>query len=115
MRITTHPFSVRHGRLTNMSVSGAAFKVDFDLRPLSRIQLFIELPHKTRYEASGIAAYVTRADKTCVGIEWCEFSPPLISEILATLSTRPYIRMRKPDLPPAVIARLSEPLLKHSA
>ena len=114
VRITAHPFSVRHGRLANISVSGASLKVDFDLRLLSRIQVVIELPHKMRNEAPSIAAYVTRNGKTSVGIEWCEFSPPAISELLQALAVRPYIRLRKPEPPAAVaIARLSTPLLKH--
>ncbi len=114
VRLTANPFSVRHGRLTNMSVSGASIKADFDLRPLSRIQVVIELPHKTRCEAPSIAAYVARSTKEGIGIEWCEFAPAVISEMLATLAARPYMRLRRPE-PPAAIAmsRLSAPLLKH--
>ena len=116
VRLTANPFSVRHGRLTNMSVSGASIEADFDLRPLSRIQVVIEMPHKTRCEAPSIAAYVTRSTKTGIGIEWCEFAPPVISELLATVSARPYMRLHRLDSSGAAIAvaRLSAPLLKHS-
>ena len=116
VRITAHPFSVRHGRLTNLSVSGASIKAEADMRVLSRIQLVIEIPHTTRSEAPNVAAYVTRSSKGLFGVEWCEFAPPVISELLATLSARPYVRLRKPE--PAVgiaISRLSAPLLKHGA
>jgi len=116
VRIMAHPYSVKHGRITNMSVSGASLRADFELRPLSRIQVFIEMPRKRRIEAPGIAAYVTRIGKTSIGIEWCEFAPRVVSEILAVVATRPYIRMHKPE--PAIgtaITRISAPLLKHGS
>jgi hypothetical protein len=50
-----------------------------------------------------------------MGIEWCEFSPPVISELLASLSTRRHVRIRKPDNGASIaISRLSMPLLKHA-
>ena len=114
VRLTANPFSVRHGRLTNMSVSGASIKGDFDLRPLSRIQVVIELPHKTRCEAPSIAAYVARGTKEGIGIEWCEFAPAVISEMLAALAARPHMRLRRPEATAAIaMSRLSAPLLKH--
>lgn len=116
VRITAHPFAVRHGRITNMSVSGASIKAEFDLRLLSRILVVIEMPHKMRYEAPSVAAYVTRSGKADIGIEWCEFAPPAVSELLAALASRPYVRRRKPDPSIAIaIARLSPPLLKHGS
>jgi len=97
-----------------MSVSGASIKADFPLRPLSRIQVAIDMPHKMRHQAVSIAAYVTRVDKHSIGIEWCEFAPPVISEMLAALAVRPHFRRRKPERSSAVaMARLSEPLLRH--
>jgi PilZ domain len=114
VRLTAHPFAVRHGRLMNLSVSGASIKADFDLRPLSRIQVVIELPHRSRCEAPSIAAYVTRTSKDSVGIEWCEFAPPAVSELLQAFAARRYIRLRKPESPITIaITRLSAPLLKH--
>lgn len=114
VRITAHPFAVRHGRLTNLSVSGASIKADFDLRPLSRIQVVIELPHRTRCEAPSISAYVTRNSRDSIGIEWCEFAPPVVGELLQTFAARRYIRLRKPESSASIaITRLSGPLLKH--
>jgi hypothetical protein len=97
-----------------MSVSGASIKADFDLRVLSRIHLVIEIPHVPRSEAPSIAAYVTRNGKGTFGIEWCEFAPTVIGDLLASLSTRRYVRLRKPEASAAnALARLSAPLLKH--
>ena len=116
VRITAHPFSVRHGRLTNLSVSGASIKTEADMRVLSRIALVIEIPHTMRSEAPTVAAYVTRSNKGTFGVEWCEFAPPVISDLLATLSARPDVRLRKPETAAAIaISRLSAPLLQHGA
>ena len=113
VRVTVHPFAVRYGRLTNMSVSGASLKTDFDLRLLTRIQLAIEMPHLPRSEAPSVLAYVTRIGKGTFGIEWCEFAPPVVGDLLADLSTRRHIRLRKPETASASLSRLSAPLLKH--
>jgi hypothetical protein len=116
VRITVHPFSVRNGRLANLSVSGACLKADFDLRLLSRIQVAIELPQRSKHEAPTIAAYVARKLKDTIGIEWCEFAPPAINRLLQAFAARPYTRRRKPE-PSATVAisRLSAPLLKHGS
>jgi hypothetical protein len=114
VRITGHPFSVRTGRLANLSVSGAFIKADLDLRLLSRIQVAIELPQRSKHEAPTVAAYVARRFKDGIGIEWCEFAPPAINRLLQSFAARRYIRSRKPEPPAAVaISRLSAPLLKH--
>jgi PilZ domain-containing protein len=116
VRITVHPFAVRNGRLSNLSVSGACIKTDFDLRVLSRIQVAIDLPQRSKHEAPSVAAYVARKLKDTIGIEWCEFAPPAVSRLLQAFAARPYIRLRKPD-PYATVAvsRLSAPLLKHGS
>jgi len=114
VRITAHPFHVRHGRLTNLSVSGASVSGEFNLRILSRIEIIIDMPSRLRSEAPSIAAYVTRGGRGTFGIEWCEFSPSAVSELLASLSARPYIRRRRPEPTTAIaMSRFSPPLLKH--
>jgi hypothetical protein len=116
VRITGHPFSVRSGRLANLSVSGAFIKAEFQLRLLSRIQVAIDVPHRSRHDAPIIAAYVARKGKGGIGIEWCEFAPPDISRLLHSFAARRYIRLRKPEpLAAVAISRRSPPLLKHGA
>lgn len=114
VRITAHPFAVAHGKLIDMSVSGASLHADVNVRLLSRIQVLIEMPRKMRRNTSPIAAYVTRSGKSGIGIEWCEFAPPLVSELLATLATRRYRRSKRPVSAVGMLkSRLSAPLLKH--
>jgi hypothetical protein len=116
VRITGHPFSVRTGRLANLSVSGAFIKAELQLRLLSRIQVAIDVPHRSRHDAPIVAAYVARKGKDGIGIEWCEFAPPDISRLLQSFTARRHIRLRKPAPRAAVaISRRSPPLLKHGA
>ncbi len=113
VRITAHPFVVRHGRITNLSVSGGSIVTDFEMRNLSRIQVAIEIPTRARSEALNIAAYVTRTSKDSVGVEWCQFAPRAITELLQSLSNRPPARLRKSESAPGAV--ISPPLLKHGS
>ena len=113
VKLTAHAFCARHGRLSNLSVSGALVQTDFALRLLSKIQVVIVLPQRIRCEAPIISAYVTRSTKAGIGIEWCKFAPDDITSLLTTLAAR-YVRPRKPEpLAGIAISRLSLPLLKH--
>ena len=116
VKITAHPFSVRSGRLQNLSVSGAFIRMDHDLRLLSRIQVAIEMPQRSKHDAPVLAAYVARKYKDGIGIEWCEFAPPPVPQLLHSFTTRRHIRLRRPESAAAIaITRLSSPLLKHGS
>jgi hypothetical protein len=114
VRVTALRFSVRTGRLTDLSVSGALIHADLDARLLCRIQVAIMMPLWSKHEPPLVEAYVARKHKNGFGVEWCEFAPPSIGNLLRTLATRPHSHLRRP---PAFaspgLARLSEPLLKH--
>src|SRR5882757_3259784 len=73
IRVIAHRFSVREGRLADLSVSGALVKTDFEARLLSRIQVAIDLPLGPKHESPIVEAYVTRRYKHEFGLEWCEF------------------------------------------
>jgi hypothetical protein len=74
------------GRMTDLSLSGG-FIADFDSRLLSRIQLIFDSPLGLR---SGILlAYVARVDAQGIGIEWCEFAPRPVKELLRALKIPP--------------------------
>jgi hypothetical protein len=112
VRITGHPFTVRPGRISNLSVSGAYIRGDVDVRPLSRILVTIELPHRPKSGAPIIAAFVARKLKDGIGIEWCEFKPAAINRLLQS-STARHFRHKRASTAPGAISRLSAPLLKH--
>jgi PilZ domain len=112
VRITGHPFTVRPGRLSNLSVSGAFIRADVDVRPLSRILVAIELPQHPKRDAPTIPAFVARKLKDGIGIEWCEFKPPAISRLLQSSTARHY-RRKRDGRATAGVSRLTAPLLKH--
>lgn len=112
VRITGHPFTVRTGRLSNLSVSGAFIRADVDVRPLSRILVAIELPQRPKSDAPMIPAFVARRLKDGIGIEWCEFKPPAINRLLQSSAARHY-RHKRAGPTPGAISLGSAPLLKH--
>ena len=115
VRVIAHRFSVREGRLADLSVSGALVQAEFEARLLSRIQVALDSPLWTKHESPIVEAYVARRHKHEFGIEWCEFAPRAVKELLRAVVTRP---LYPPSPPPGgstslTISRLSGPLLKH--
>jgi hypothetical protein len=118
VRVMAHRFSVREGRLADLSVSGARVKADFEARVLSRIQIAIDLPLWPKHESPVVEAYVARRYKHEFGIEWCEFAPRAVSELLHAIANRPHAHLRRRAASAShthTISRLSGPLLKHGA
>jgi hypothetical protein len=115
VRITGNPYSVRAGRLANLSISGGFILTDVGCRVLSRIQVVIEASSHLRCDAFSIPGYIARKLSDGIGIEWCEFAPFEISRILQARTSR-RSRLRKVENPAAiVIARLYAPQLKHGS
>src|ERR1700674_4684146 len=95
VRVTAHRFSVRGGRLADLSVSGALVEADFGARVLSRIQVAIFLSPWPKHESPIVEAYVVRKYKRGFGIEWREFAPRAVSELLRTVVARPHAHIRR--------------------
>jgi PilZ domain len=114
VRVTAHRFSVRDGRLTDLSVSGARIKAEIDARALSRVRIAIVLPLWPKHQSPVVEAYVARQYKYEFGLEWCEFAPDAVRQLLRVVAARPHLRLRRHDASASLtIARLSAPLLKH--
>lgn len=116
VRVMAHRFSVREGRLADLSVSGGRVKADFEARILSRIQIAIDLPLWPKHDSPLVEAYVTRRYKHEFGVEWCEFAPRAVTELLRAIVTRPHAHLRRRAASTSLsLSRLSAPLLKHGA
>jgi hypothetical protein len=107
VRMTAHRFAVRKGRLTDLSVSGASIESSFEPRLQPRLQSRIEIavvsPLRPKYKAP-----------EGIGVEWCEFAPRAVSDLLRSIVKRPHVRIRRPRASASVArSRLSAPLLKH--
>jgi hypothetical protein len=94
VRISTHRYPATLGRLSDVSVSGALVKINLDARVLCRIQLALILPHRPRRNAQIIEAYVARKQAGGLGIEWCDFAPRAIGELLRDIALRQQSRIR---------------------
>jgi hypothetical protein len=67
----------------NVSLSGG-FVADLDLRLLSHIQVAMDLPLQS--VVSLIPAYVVRRAATGSGIEWCQWAPSPITQLLRSMT-----------------------------
>jgi hypothetical protein len=76
-----------HGHLKNISLSGALMEPDRELRLHAYIELSIKFPEPGRSPAR-VMARVTRKFKDTVGVEWCEFAPSAVKDLLRSPSIR---------------------------
>jgi hypothetical protein len=75
------------GCMKNLSLSGALMKSDCDLRLHTLIEVRIELPPPSLH-ATVLKAHVSRKLKAGVGIEWCEFAPNVVKDLLRSPSVQ---------------------------
>ncbi len=73
--------------MKNLSLSGALMRADCELRLHALIAVRIELPPPLP-RATVLNAYVSRKLKQGVGIEWCEFAPNIVKELLRSTTVR---------------------------
>ena len=73
------------GCMTNLSLSGALMKADVDLRLHSLIEVTIVMPLPSQ-PAEAITAHVARKVKEGLGVEWCEFAPRIVKDLLRSPS-----------------------------
>jgi len=75
------------GCMKDLSLSGALMKSDCDLRLHALIEVHVELPSPSPRVAV-LKAHVSRNLKEGVGIEWCEFAPNVVKDLLRSPSVR---------------------------
>jgi hypothetical protein len=75
------------GCMKNLSLSGALLKSDCELRLHSIVEVHIELPSPLPRIAV-VKAHVSRKLKEGVAIEWCEFAPAIVKDLLRSPSVR---------------------------
>ena len=74
-------------RLRNLSLSGALMKSEHDFRMNALIEIIISLPRLAEGRAK-VKAHVTRKLHEGVAIEWCEFAPHAVKELLRSPEVR---------------------------
>jgi hypothetical protein len=72
-----------HGHLKDLSLSGALVTTDFALR----LDAYIEITIKEKgHGAVRVMARVTRNLEGGVGVEWCEYAPSAVTDLLRSPS-----------------------------
>lgn len=69
------------GSIKNLSLSGAMMRSDCELRLHSLIEVHINLPGPSQ-RIDIVKAQISRKLENCVGIEWCEFAPAIVKDLL---------------------------------
>jgi PilZ domain len=73
------------GCMKNLSLSGALVKSDVDLGLNTLIKVSIKMRSPSQ-QAAAITAYVSRKAGEGVGVEWCEFAPTVVKDLLRSPS-----------------------------
>lgn len=110
VQLAAPPLLLRSARIANLSLSGACIQADFELRALSRIEVLIVIPIRSGSDTARLTAYVTRSDQIGSGVEWCEYAPPVITDLMQALNLHGRSRLRTSERPNR---RLEALFLKH--
>jgi hypothetical protein len=74
------------GCMKNLSLSGALVKAECELQLHALIEVTIQQPPSPG--AAIIKAHVSRSLKDGAGIEWCEFAPRVVKDLLRSPAIR---------------------------
>lgn len=88
VRVEATALPMGNGWMKDLSLSGAFIKSDRDLRLHTLVEVSIALPPPSSRTAV-IKAHVSRKFKEGVGIEWCEFAPSIIKDLVRSASRSP--------------------------
>jgi hypothetical protein len=85
VQVAAHASPAIRGHLKNLSLSGALMEADHELRLHAYIEISIVLPETGR-SVTRVMARVTRKSKDAVGVEWCDFAPNTVKDLLRSPS-----------------------------
>jgi hypothetical protein len=87
VRLSASAIAEVDGCIKNLSLSGALMKAEGELRLHTLIEVHIDLPPPLSRVAV-LNAHVSRKLNHGVGIEWCEFAPAVVKELIRAPSVR---------------------------
>jgi hypothetical protein len=85
VKVSANALAGADGCLKDLSLSGALVKSNVDLGLHALIQVSIKTPSPSQ-RAAPVTAYVSRKAKEGVGVEWCEFAPSVVKDLLRSPS-----------------------------
>lgn len=74
-----------NGYMQNLSLSGALLKADVELGLHALVQVNITMPSPLQ-GPEAVTAYISRKTAEGVGVEWCEFAPNPVKDLLRSPS-----------------------------
>jgi PilZ domain len=86
VQVAAHASPAIHGHLKNLSLSGALIEADHELRLHAYIEVSIMVPETGR--SARVMARITRESEGAIGLEWCEFAPSAVKDLLRSPSVR---------------------------
>jgi hypothetical protein len=69
------------GYMKNLSLSGALVKAEGNLKLHALVKVSIDIVSPSQ-GTTELAAYVSRKNMEGVGVEWCEFAPSVVKDLL---------------------------------
>jgi hypothetical protein len=81
VEVSANAFSSTDGCMTNLSLSGALVEAEVDVGLHALVQVSIKMPHASE-RAEPVTAYVSRKALEGLGVEWCQFAPGVIKNLL---------------------------------
>ena len=94
VRVTRDRLVLGFACLYEVSLSGAFLKAPWPLRTMTRICVL--LPDRNGDSTIRLEAFVVREDAGGVGLEWCDFAPPVIAHIMEASERPLQIRTDQP-------------------
>jgi hypothetical protein len=94
VRVTRDRLVLGFACLYEVSLSGAFLKAPWPLRAMARICVL--LPDRNGDSTIRLEAFVVREDAGGVGLEWCDFAPPVIARIMEASERPLHIRTDRP-------------------
>jgi hypothetical protein len=94
VRVAARPYAVRTGRVVDLSLSGCAIRIAVEPRVLTRVQIAIAIPNRFAHPVPVVAGWVVRKTRDGVGIEWAEFAPKPIIELVRLAAAQRKITVR---------------------
>jgi PilZ domain len=83
VRLVSRPGAIGSGRLRDVSLSGAFVQTDLKLPVFTHVAIEFKLNQGNVNEIQEVAACVARRVDDGLGVEWCEFAPQVIRDLLA--------------------------------
>lgn len=81
VRVSASPLTGAEGCITNLSLSGALVKADADWGLHALIEVSVNI-HAPSQRGAAITAYISRRTHNGIGIEWCQFAPCIVKDLL---------------------------------